>query len=100
MLRNFGVGLCLGLALAVSGCPKKSHAPQFDFICIGDGFGGADCSMSDGSKKYMKPSELKNVWITNQASMERFAAWCYDTDARTAAKALDEIRKEIEVAAP
>lgn len=48
-------------------------------VCIGDGFGGADCKSSSGETVYKSPSQLKNYWMTNQNDMAAFSSWCYRT---------------------
>lgn len=70
--------LCLAVLLSSCG----SLPPKIP-VCIGDGFGGADCVEVDQTKAYRKPSELKNYWMTDQRSMNDFAAWCYRTDPQT-----------------
>jgi len=70
-------GLLLVALVLLSGCPRKDPPPQIT-ICIGDGFGGADCLLPSGVNEYWPPSKLENAWITTQPDMERFASWCYD----------------------
>lgn len=73
-LRN-GRRLLIGLACFISAC-RRDLPPKID-ICIGDGFGGADCVLKTGEKAYRSPSELKNYWATTQADMAAFSSWCY-----------------------
>lgn len=93
----------LFLAL-VTGC--RGDKPPAVPICTADGFGGADCNFlgvsqdiapspwpgtpvgSDPAIRYLKPSETKNFYMTTQAGMKWFAAWCYDTTPEAAEKAL------------
>jgi hypothetical protein len=77
-----------------SGC-RKDNPPVFSIICLGDGFGGADCSLADGSKKYLSPTELKDFWMTTNADMQNFSSWCYNTDPKTGGAALDNLRNQI-----
>jgi hypothetical protein len=49
--------------------------------------------MGDGSKRYMSPSEMVNMWATSQTSQANFAAWCYGIPPKTANAALEVIRK-------
>ncbi len=72
-------GKMLYLAVLLSGC---GTAPPKIPICIGDGFGGADCVEVDQTKTYRKPSDLKNYWMTDQQSMSDFANWCYRTESK------------------
>jgi len=72
--------LCLALALSLNSCKgtRKDSPPVLSVICLGDGFGGADCSMADGSKRYLPPSELKNYWMTTNADAQNLVSWCYN----------------------
>lgn len=70
-------GSLLFLALAfLSGC-RTSQPPKLSVICIGDGYGGANCADSAGNKVYKKPSELVNFWMTTENDEQNFAQWCY-----------------------
>lgn len=75
-----GALLCLALVSLLSSCKgtRKDQPPVLSVICLGDGFGGADCSMPDGSKKYLSPSELKNYWMTTNADAQNLVQWCYN----------------------
>lgn len=97
-------GALLFLALVISSC--RSDKPPAIPICTADGFGGADCDFTgvspeiaplplpgsqvgtDPAIRYLKPTELRNFFMTSQPGMERLAAWCYDTDAETVRAAL------------
>jgi hypothetical protein len=68
----------------------------FSLICLGDGVGGADCSLPNGGQSHLLPSQLKNFWMTTNADMQNFSAWCYQTTPEIAAKGLKEIRSEIQ----
>jgi hypothetical protein len=80
------------LLLLLSSC-RSDKPPLIEPICILDGFGGGDCVMSDGSQRYMSPSELKNHWATSQTSQANFAAWCYGVPPKTANAALEVIKR-------
>lgn len=74
---NAGAKLFLvSLLLSLSGC-RGSTPPEFKEICTLDGFGGGDCSLPGGERKYHPPSEMRNYWATDQESMKNFASWCY-----------------------
>ncbi len=91
-----GKKLLVAIALAASlvGC-RKSKPPVIE-ICIGDGFGGADCILRDDTKVYKAPSELKNYWLTSQEDMAAFSSWCYDADAIVVKKAMQQIELQIQ----
>ena len=95
-LRN-GRLLCLVLGLLASiflyGC--RESVPPAILICQGDGSGGADCIDENGKRVYKAPSELLNYWITDQAGMARFSAWCYDTSIDVTKQALETKSAEI-----
>lgn len=65
------------LALPLLSC-RTSVPPQIE-ICLGDGFGGADCVERDGTQMYRSPSSLQNYWMTNQVDESSFSQWCYQT---------------------
>lgn len=76
LLKNGGMFLLMvGL---LDGC-RSDPAPVLSIICLGDGFGGGDCSFPNGDRKYLPPSELKNFWMTSQPDFYNFSAWCFDT---------------------
>ena len=93
MLLKNGIAYFLALGIFFNSC-KKDYAPKID-ICILDGFGGMDCVLKDGSKKYLPPSETLNMWATTQDDMAKFTAWCYGADIKTVHKELIETREEI-----
>lgn len=74
--------LCLSLGLLLTSC-RSSVPPKIE-ICIGDGFGGADCVEADGTKKYRAPTDLLNYWMTGEADESNYSAWCYQTSASNA----------------
>lgn len=93
-LKN-GNRLCLILAFLFSAC--RTSRPPDTSVCIGDGFGGANCQLIDGSPLaaccskvmnqdgslkgyYCLPSCLKNAWMTSETEEAHFVSWCYDTD--------------------
>lgn len=95
-LRNLGKTLFPVLAfLAFSSC-RSSKPPAISIICIGDGFGGGDCAMSESGtipdgciqkdpknplKVYCPPSALKNFWMTTEVDEQNFAQWCYGSNS-------------------
>lgn len=81
MLLKNGRTLLVVLALLLSSC--RSSVPPAIPICLGDGVGGADCVLEDGSRKYLPPSDLLNYWMTTQEGMKKFSSWCYQTDENT-----------------
>lgn len=89
-----GTALLLSSSIFLYAC-RHSSPPEFSVICLGDGFGGADCSLPDGTSKYLAPSELKNFWMTTNADMKNFSAWCYDTTPSVTGHALDEKAQQI-----
>ena len=86
--------LCLLAIVSRSGC-RKDTPPVFSVICLGDGFGGADCSVADGSRKYLKPSELKNFWMTTNADMQNYTSWCYQASPAAVRQVLEDKGSEI-----
>lgn len=74
---KLGTMLCLSLASVLLSSCRNSNPPPID-ICIGDGFGGADCVLKDNTKAYLSPSQLKNYWMTPEADEAAFSSWCYD----------------------
>lgn len=86
--------LALSLLLLASSC--RTTRPPAIPVYIGDGFGGADGREADGAAGYKAPSQLKGWWMTDQASMAQFAAWCYRTDVKTAEAVLESMRKEVQ----
>lgn len=92
MLHKHGKWLCLGLGLLLVSC-RQSQPPKIE-ICIGDGFGGADCVESDGSKLYRTPSQLRNYWMTGQPDMANFSSWCYDTGQNNVKAGMREIKSQ------
>jgi hypothetical protein len=73
---------------------RKDPAPRVD-VCLGDGAGGADCTLKDGSHAYRSPSQLENYWMTPQADMARYASWCHDTTPAVVKPVMKAISKEI-----
>ena len=78
--------------LALSAC-RTDKPPELSIICIGDGLGGADCSLPGGGQVSRSPSELKNYWMTTQTDQAKFAAWCYGVPPKTANAALEVIKR-------
>lgn len=84
--------LAIGL-VALSSCRKDTPPPVE--ICIGDGVGGADCIEKDGSRRYRRPSELENYWMTNQEDQAAFASWCYKANPQSVERAMDRIAGDL-----
>lgn len=98
-----GLMLCLSLALLASASCRSSKPPAID-VCIGDGAGGADCVLREGSALrfkcvreqrgwYCPPSALENAWITTGDDMEAYSSWCYDTSRKNVRPAMRAIRQ-------
>lgn len=86
--------LMLGTLLFLAPGCRGSSPPPTD-ICIGDGFGGADCTLSDGTHAYKSPSDLKNSFILpDQKQAQNFVAWCYDTSSSNVAPAMAKIQEQ------
>lgn len=85
--------LMLGALLSsVLGC--RSSTPPATDICIGDGLGGADCTLSTGEHAYKTPSELKDSWIIpDQKQATAFVSWCYDTSPRNVKPAMEKTKE-------
>lgn len=81
------------LLLTSQGC-RKDNPPQIT-ICIGDGLGGMDCILKDGTPKYLAPSETLNMWATTQEDMAAFASWCYKINKSDAEEELAKMRDNI-----
>ncbi len=88
-VQKLGKKLCLVLALLLVSC-REDHPPKIE-ICIGDGFGGADCVGPAGDRYYKLPTQLRNYWMTNQSDQANFSAWCYDTSVRSMKIPMQEI---------
>jgi hypothetical protein len=54
-----------------------------------------DCSFSDGTKRYLAPSESGNMWCTSQVDMTNFAAWCYKTTPTNAKEVMDQLKDKL-----
>ena len=81
--RMHGIGLlvCLGFLSGASSC-RKDPPPQTD-ICLGDGHGGADCTLKDGSHAYRLPSQLENSFIIpDQQQAKDLMSWCYQVGSQ------------------
>lgn len=85
--------LVLAFPLLSSGC-RESVPPKIE-ICIGDGFGGADCIEADGSKLYKSPSALKNYWMTNEPDQANFTAWCYDSGVPAVNAGMSQVKAAV-----
>jgi hypothetical protein len=88
------ISFLLSLSLSLVSC-RTDKPPVLSIICIGDGFGGADCSLPDGTTKYLAPSELKNFWMTTEMDMQNFSSWCYKTTQEDAKASTDAIKDRI-----
>lgn len=96
-LQRSGVWLWLTFVFLSASC-RKDPPPPFDYICTLDGFGGGDCVLQDGTRKYRLPSEMLDHWSTNQASFARYASWCYGgtpKQAEVANQVLNQLRGRI-----
>jgi hypothetical protein len=82
------------LLLGLIGC-RTDHPPKISIICLGDGFGGADCTLADGSHVSRLPSELKDFWMTTNTDMANFSSWCYGGPAPAAKAMLRSMKAEI-----
>jgi len=80
--------------LSLLGC-RKDQPPKISIICLGDGFGGADCTLADGSHVSKLPSELKDFWMTTNTDMANFASWCYGGSPPAAKVMLRSMKAEI-----
>ena len=80
--------------LHLSGC-RDSVPPKIE-ICIGDGFGGADCIEADGSQLYKSPSALKNYWMTNEPDEANYTSWCYDTTSSAVQSQMAVVKEKIQ----
>lgn len=81
------------LFLLLTSC-RSSTPPQIE-ICLGDGFGGADCLLATGEKITRLPSELQNYWMSPSEDFSRFAAWCYDTRQNLISKHMEDLRIDL-----
>lgn len=94
------------LAMLSEAC-RTDKPPVISIICLGDGFGGSDCSLSaagtvpegcsvkDPSQPlqvYCPPSALKDFWMTTQADEANFSSWCYKVPAKVGAAELERIK--------
>lgn len=106
MRRSYGVMLLvvLGSVLSSGGC-RKDSPPRID-ICLGDGAGGADCVLREGSDLlgkcireergwYCPPSALENAWMTTQGDMEAWSSWCYNTSKKNVRSQMRAIQKAV-----
>ena len=81
------------LLLSAQGC--RNDTPPPTDICIGDGHGGADCTLWTGEHAYKTPSQLKSAWIIpDQQQAAAYVAWCYGTTPQVAANAMTVIAVE------
>lgn len=86
--------LMLGTLLLVAPACRTSQPPPTD-ICTGDGFGGANCTLSDGSHVKKLPSELNHSWIIpDQKQAAAFTSWCYDASVEDVQKQMSQLEVE------
>ncbi len=90
LFRGFGVA-CLGVVLTIMAGCRNDPPPTISIVCLGNGFGGADCSLPNGERKYLAPSELKNFWMTTQTDMKNFSSWCYQTNGKNVEQQMQNI---------
>ncbi len=87
--------LLFSLVFLTTGCPRKDPPPEISIICIGDGFGGANCVLAGGVRIYKAPSELKNFWMTTEVDEANYSSWCYKIPVRTTNAAMAQIENQI-----
>lgn len=90
------VAIAVLLLPTLYGCPSKDFPPPFDIICTGDGYGGSNCSLKDGSRKKLLPSEMKNMWCTTQDDIAKFSAWAYGVSSNEVEQRLSEMRQKMQ----
>jgi hypothetical protein len=104
MQQAAGRLLYLCLALLLASC--RNSTPPAISICIGDGFGGADCQLEPTSPLaqcciqnpqgyYCPPTCLKNAWITSEAEEASFSSWCYDAPVPAVQAQMDKLKSRI-----
>ena len=93
LLSSVGKKLCLVSVILLSSC-RSSQPPKIE-ICLGNGFGGADCILKDGTRKERLPSELQNYWMTNQDDISAFSAWCYNTSLKNATQGVENMKADL-----
>lgn len=90
-LPKRGEWLCLALVIFLSSC-RTDQPPPIEPICTLDGLGGGNCVHSDGTKVYLKPSEMKNFWTTSPDGIAKFSAWCYDVPENQVRSSLETMK--------
>lgn len=95
----------LALLTGASSC-RRSSPPKID-ICLGDGVGGGDCLLREGSRLrgiciklrdagwYCPPSALENAWMTTQEDMAAYSSWCHDTSQKNVKAHMRAIREAV-----
>lgn len=92
-LLKSGKLLLAASVILLSSC-RSSTPPKIE-VCLGNGFGGADCILKDGARKERLPSELQNYWMTNQDDIAAFSAWCYDTSLKNATQGVANMKADL-----
>ena len=87
-----GKKLCLLLGLLALNSCRSSQPPGIE-ICILDGYGGADCIETNGTKLYKSPSALLDYWATNETDESNYTQWCYDINAQIVNANMKQIKK-------
>lgn len=86
--------LLIVLALASLNACRNDPAPAIT-VCLGDGFGGADCSDAQKNHTYKAPSQLVNYWMLSPQDSANFVAWCYGSSVPQIQPAMTEIEEEV-----
>ena len=85
--------LCGSLLLVATVSCRTDKPPAISIICIGDGFGGADCVLASGERQYKSPSELKNYWMTTAVDQQNYSSWCYKTTPSNISREMSAIKE-------
>jgi hypothetical protein len=105
-MRQLRNGSLLFLVLATLTSCRSTNPPPVS-VCIGDGFGGADCQLTptsplvalcqknaDGSF-FCPPTALVNTWTTSQAEMAAFSSWCFDVPVSVTSASMEKIKMAV-----
>lgn len=94
-MKTYALVISVVLAAFLCGSCRNSKPPKISLICLGDGYGGADCVDPAGNKIYKSPSDLKDFWMTTQVDEANYSAWCYDTSVSNTTKAMQVMNARI-----
>lgn len=86
--------LVLAILSALSGC-RKDPPPAISLVCLGDGYGGADCVTATGEQVYKAPSELLNFWMSTQVDMQNYMSWCYKAGPKAVAREMASLAAKV-----